>query len=212
MPSSFSEKGEFEQSLARSGSIAGVDEVGRGCLAGPVYAGAVQLCYDSLNKLEQRSKLLIRDSKTLSKRQRQLVVGVLADVTLSSATASSSVREIEELGIVGATFLAMRRAISALAAIPGLVLVDGNREIEGYSHPQRAIIRGDSLCYAISAASILAKEARDQFMAEQAVDYPNYGFADHVGYGTRMHLASIREFGICPLHRRNFSPISSYCQ
>jgi ribonuclease HII len=203
------EKGVLERKLARSLAVVGVDEVGRGCLAGPVYAAAAHLCYPALDRLDAANLALVRDSKTLSKRQRQNVLAILADVTISHCVAAGTVTEIEDLGIVGATFLAMRRAISGLSVVPGIVLVDGNRPISDYQGSQEAIVRGDSFCFSIAAASIYAKEARDLHMTEQSEVFPNYGFERHVGYGTKFHMTNIELFGICPLHRRNFAPITA---
>jgi ribonuclease HII len=203
------EKGMLERKFARSLTVVGVDEVGRGCLAGPVYAAAASLCYASLDRLDPASRALIRDSKTLSRSQREKILSVLAEIAVSYAIGVGTVSEIESLGIVGATFLAMRRAISSLSVTPGIVLVDGNRPISDYSGQQKAIVKGDSLCYSIAAASIFAKEARDLYMTEQSAIYPDYGFENHVGYGTKAHMTNIDLFGICPLHRRNFAPISA---
>lgn len=203
-------RGRLERSYRSQGQIlVGVDEVGRGCLAGPVYAASVILDFNLLAKRPKRERDLIRDSKTLSSAQRQRILGCLDMIVVDRAVALAEVTEIEEHGIVGATFLAMRRALQALSHPFDLVLVDGKARIPDLSWRQETIIGGDRLCFSIAAASIYAKEARDAFMRGQATEFPAYGFERHVGYGTKEHLDAIRSHGVCPLHRRNFSPISS---
>jgi ribonuclease HII len=204
-------KGKLESRLLASGLVAGVDEVGRGCIAGPVYTGAAVLDFQLLNQLDSKTKELIRDSKTLSKKQRAAIIPVLKEISISFAVGKASAREIEKKGIVPATFLAMHRAIAALEKPFKTLLVDGNQLLPEYRGSQRSIIKGDSLCFSIAAASIFAKEARDQYMTNQAKKYPQYGFETHVGYGTKKHIDSIIANGICPLHRKNFAPVSSYC-
>ena len=202
------EKGQIESALRKSGlSIAGVDEVGRGCLAGPVVAACVALDYNALDQLDAKSKAMIRDSKTLSSTQRQAQIDLIQSLAFEYAIGEASAREIEDINILNATFLAMNRAVAKLKAQIDLLLVDGHLPIRNQSLPQKTVIKGDSLCYAIAAASILAKEYRDSFMRDQADTYPLYGFDQHVGYGTAKHLAAIKSSGICPLHRRNFAPI-----
>lgn len=201
-------KGEIERDFISQDLLpAGVDEVGRGCLAGPVVAACVVLDYSRLWDLPESSKKLIRDSKTLSQPQRQSVIATIHSVSLSYAIGEASSVEIETHGIANATFLAMNRAIQQIQVPIQILLVDGNQAIRNQTIPQKTVVKGDSLCFTIAAASILAKEHRDQFMKEQAQLFPVYGFESHVGYGTAAHLAAIRSSGICHLHRKNFAPI-----
>jgi len=203
-------KGILETSLSKSGLVAGVDEVGRGCIAGPVFAAAAVLDVEKIQNLPEKTRSLIRDSKTLSKKQREGIIPILEEILESYAIGKATAREIEKLGIVGATFEAMHRAIAALEADFSMLLVDGNKPLPDYQGSQQWVIKGDSLCYSIAAASIMAKEARDHYMEKQAKKYPDYGFESHVGYGTKKHIDSIEKFGICPLHRKNFAPVTNY--
>ena len=202
------QKGALEKKHhRRDRRIIGVDEVGRGCLAGPVYAAVVALDYYKVNDLDGTVRDLIRDSKKLSSKQRQKIIPVLEAVSVEWGIGQASAREIEALGIVPATFLAMKRAFLHLKHEYDLLLIDGNQVHPDMPMEQETVIGGDGLCYAIAAASILAKEARDSMMREAHLEYPQYGFGDHVGYGTKSHLQALAEFGITPLHRRNFAPI-----
>lgn len=201
-------KGDMERALCAKGlSLVGVDEVGRGCIAGPVVAACVRLDYIKLWSLPETSLHLIRDSKTLSSLQRQSQLAVIHSLSTGIGIGEASAREIEDVGISQATFLAMNRAISQISGPIDLLLVDGNQKIKGQSYPQQTVVKGDRLCFAIAAASILAKEHRDDFMRSQSEVYPSYGFSNHVGYGTAHHLQAIQASGICPLHRRNFAPL-----
>ncbi|MCB9228081.1 MAG: ribonuclease HII [Deltaproteobacteria bacterium] len=203
-------KGQRESQLLRQYShLTGIDEVGRGCIAGPVYAAAVILDYERLKQLDSSARNLIRDSKTLSAAQRSKIAPkITEELALDFSIGWSSSEEIERQGIVAATFGAMLKALQSLSVPSDYLMIDGQRPLAGYSGKQEWVIRGDQTCYNIAAASILAKVARDQFMAEQAILYPDYGFNTHVGYGTAKHLEAIRKNGICPLHRKNFAPIS----
>ena len=207
-------RGDIERELSGRGlRLAGVDEVGRGCLAGPVHAACAVLDYDALAALEAREpKLhaLIRDSKTLSGKQRALIVPTIMGVVKRSAVASASVSEIETFGIGNAIFLAMRRALEQCVGDYDMALVDGNRPIVDFAIPQQTVVSGDALCFSIAAASILAKEARDTLMREEGKAHSAYGFEDHVGYGTKAHIEAIERHGICRLHRRNFAPITDH--
>jgi ribonuclease HII len=202
-------KGAIEQEWREKGFIlAGVDEVGRGCIAGPVVAAAVVLDYVKLHSLNTLTRAKIRDSKTLSAKQRAELVDLIQEISTAHAIGHASAREIESIGILKATFLAMNRAIASLKPFhPTLLLVDGNQNIAGQDIRQIPIVKGDSLCFSIAAASILAKEFRDHLMQDQAQQYPLWGFERHVGYGTAEHIKAINEHGICELHRRNFAPI-----
>lgn len=202
-------KGSYEKSLIKQKkTILGIDEVGRGCLAGPVYASCVSLDFDALQKLDEKEIDLIRDSKKLSTKQRQRIIPILHEIGTEIKTGKASVREIETYGILDATFLAMRRAIISCDKSYDMVLIDGNKTIPNYHGEQKAIVQGDLHCFCIAAASIIAKEARDDYMRKISKKFPNYGFEKHVGYGTKMHMESIESHGICPLHRKNFAPIA----
>lgn len=184
--------------------IAGVDEVGRGPLAGPVVACAVIL--DPQYPIEG-----LKDSKKLSEKKRQQFSSIIQKYALSFAIAEASVAEIDAMNILQASLLAMRRAIQQLTICPNHVLVDGNHcpKIEQTSE---AIIKGDETIPAISAASILAKVYRDNYMVELDKTYPNYGFAIHKGYPTRQHLLALKQFGVTQHHRQSFGPVSLLLQ
>ncbi len=177
----------------------GVDEAGRGPLAGPVSAAAV-----ILNPARPIAGLA--DSKKLSEKKRDLLAPQIREHALAWAVAYASVEEIDELNILQATLLAMRRAVLALSVTPEYVLVDG-LFCPDTGIKSEAIVQGDSKVAAISAASILAKTARDALMLELHGQYPQYGFAGHKGYGTAAHLAALREHGACEFHRRSFKPV-----
>lgn len=176
--------------------ICGVDEAGRGPLAGPVCAAAVilprGLDIPGLN-----------DSKKLSEKKRESLYDVICREAVSYGIAFATVEEIERLNILQATFLAMNRAIVALGVTPQLALIDGNRD-SGIDCPSRCVIKGDATCADIAAASILAKVTRDRYMTELDKQYPQYAFAKHKGYGTALHYERLREFGACEAHRMSF--------
>lgn len=179
--------------------VCGVDEAGRGPLAGPVFAAAVIL--DARRPVEG-----LADSKRLSPRQRESRAREIRARALAWSVASASVEEIDALNILRATLLAMRRAVEALALKPEKVLVDGVHHPR-LEVPVQAIVGGDATVPAISAASILAKVARDDEMLALHELHPRYGFDRHKGYPTRVHLTALREFGACPAHRRSFAPV-----
>lgn len=179
--------------------IAGVDEAGRGPLAGDVYAAAVVLD-------EKKPILGLTDSKKLSARQRDTFARQIREQAIVWFVARADVSEIDQLNILQATMLAMQRAVQGLAVVPDQVLVDGNR-VPMLPMPSKAIVKGDLTEPAISAASILAKTARDASLAELHAQYPEYGFDQHKGYGTALHLAKLREHGPCPAHRQSFAPV-----
>jgi ribonuclease HII len=183
------------------GLMAGVDEAGRGPLAGPVVAAAVIL--DDLNPIKG-----LADSKTLTAARREKLYDEIRAKALCCSVAEASVAEIDELNILQATMLAMRRAVEGLRLKPVKVLVDGNR-IPTLDVLAEAIVKGDSKVQAISAASILAKVTRDRWCAELHAQYPQYGFDQHKGYGTVQHVAALNEFGACPEHRRTFAPVTA---
>lgn len=176
--------------------ICGVDEAGRGPLAGPVYAAAVILPRDAV--IEG-----LNDSKKLTEKKREALFDVITERALTCGIASATVEEIEELNILNATFLAMNRAIAKLDPTPELALIDGNRST-GIAMPSRCIVKGDSRCADIAAASILAKVSRDRYMLTLAEKYPQYHFEQHKGYGTKLHYEALREYGPSPEHRLSF--------
>lgn len=205
------ERGVIEADLANQGlKFAGVDEVGRGCIAGPVFAACVELDFERLMKLPKSELALIRDSKTLSASQRAQAVDHIKEISIKQHIGISTIEEIEEHNILQATFIAMLRAITGAGITPEhLILVDGRQTIGGYKGPQQTVIKGDQLCYCIAAASILAKEARDAYMKVQAKLYPEYDFDQHVGYATSKHLSNVAKYGPCKIHRKLFEPIKS---
>lgn len=182
------------------GLVAGVDEAGRGPLAGPVVAAAVIL--DARNPI-----VGLADSKKLSAARRERLFDLVCARALCCAVGSASVQEIDQLNILQATMLAMRRAVQGLRLTPAKVLVDGNR-IPMLQVRAEAVIGGDALVAEISAASIVAKVHRDRWCAQLHAQYPGYGFAGHKGYGTAQHLAALRRLGACPEHRRSFAPVA----
>ena len=181
------------------GLVAGVDEAGRGPLAGPVVAAAVIL--DDLKPIPG-----LADSKTLSVRQRERLSEAIYARALCFSVAQASVEEIDQLNILQATMLAMRRAIEGLSITPTLALIDGNR-CPVCSVRTEAIVRGDDKVSQISAASILAKTARDAALMVMHKNYPNYAFDQHKGYPTALHLERLREHGVSPVHRRSYGPV-----
>lgn len=189
----------FEEALLEKGfpAICGVDEAGCGPLAGPVYAAAV-----ILNPEDHIPGL--NDSKKLSEKKRELLFPEIQNRALAWAIASASAEEIDQLNILQARLLAMRRAISALQVRPDYILVDGNRDPQPEEAPTLLIVKGDAKSASIAAASILAKVARDHFMLELDAQYPEYAFAKHKGYPTRLHEERILQYGLCPQHRKTF--------
>ena len=182
------------------GLVAGVDEAGRGPLAGPVVAAAVIL--DDQNPIAG-----LADSKKLSAARREWLFDEIRAKALCCSIAQASVEEIEQLNILQATLLAMKRAVQGLRLTPKKVLVDGNR-LPVLSMMAEAIVQGDALVPAISAASILAKVHRDRWCATMDLAYPQYGFSKHKGYGTAQHLAALQLHGACPEHRKTFRPVA----
>jgi ribonuclease HII len=183
-----------------SGFVAGVDEAGRGPLAGPVVVAAVIL--DPRNPVDG-----LADSKVLSERQREILAPRIRAAALAWSVVAVDVDEIERLNILGATLAGMVRALLGLALAPSLALIDGNRLPRSLPCPARAIIGGDASEAAISAASILAKTARDRIMRELDPYHPGYGFARHKGYSTPEHLDALERLGPCAVHRRAFAPV-----
>ena len=179
--------------------LCGVDEAGRGPLAGPVVAAAVML--DPARRIEG-----LRDSKKLSAPARERLADEIRQRAAAWCVAEASVDEIDRLNILQATLLAMQRAVAGLQLSPDEVWVDGNR-CPTWGWRSQAVVKGDDKVASIAAASILAKTSRDQFMCTLHQDYPAYGFARHMGYGTAIHLAALQAHGACPHHRRSFAPV-----
>lgn len=177
-------------------SICGVDEAGRGPLAGPVCAAAVILKPNDI--IEG-----VNDSKKLSEKKREALYDVIKDRAVAYSIAFASVEEIEELNILNATMLAMKRAVEGLSKAADYAIIDGNKTPD-LSIPCSAIVKGDANSMSIAAASILAKVTRDRLMLEYDKEYPQYMFAKHKGYGTKIHTQAIREYGPCPIHRMSF--------
>jgi ribonuclease HII len=182
-------------------SVAGIDESGRGPLAGPVTAAAVilpkGLAIPDLN-----------DSKQLSEKKRETLFEIIKETALAYAVETVNNKIIDEINILQATFLAMSRAVLKLKIKPDLCLVDGNRKVHGLSFNQKTIVGGDAKSACIAAASILAKVSRDKMMLEYAKQYPIYEFEKHKGYGTKKHIEALKKYGVCSIHRLTFSPIS----
>ena len=178
-------------------SICGIDEAGRGPLAGPVCAAAVILPPDLV--IEG-----LNDSKKLTEKKRDALYDLITEKALAYGIAMATEQEIDEINILQATFLAMRRAVDQLSVRPSFVLVDGNREPDLGDLPLKTVVKGDSLSANIAAASILAKVTRDRYMVEMDARYPQYGFAVHKGYGTQKHYEALRQYDACPIHRRSF--------
>ena len=189
---------ELERARMADGQtpVAGVDEAGRGPLAGPVCAAAVilppELVIAGLN-----------DSKKLTDKKRRALYDVIIENAVAYGIAMVDEKEIDRINILQATFHAMEQAMLQLTTAPALVLIDGNRT-RPFPYPAEAVVKGDSLSANIAAASILAKVTRDRFMEEMAVQYPQYGFEIHKGYGTKAHYAALAEYGPCPIHRMTF--------
>ena len=189
---------EIENEYHKNGyvNIAGIDEAGRGPLAGPVYAAAVIL--DSGTVIKG-----LNDSKKLSEKRREEIFDEIIEKAVSYHIFSVNEKVIDEINILEATYKAMGGAMEGLEVVPDFVLIDGNR-IKGIELPHETVVKGDLKCASIAAASILAKVSRDKFMIEAAEKYPQYGFEKHKGYGTATHNEAILKYGPCPIHRRTF--------
>ena len=187
---------EFEREYEGFGLVCGIDEAGRGPLAGPVVAGAAILPADC-------TILYLNDSKKLSEKRREELFLEIQEKAVAWSTGMASPERIDEINILNATYEAMREAIEGLSVLPQVLLNDAET-IPGIALRQVPIIKGDAKSVSIAAASILAKVTRDHMMAEYAKLYPQYGFEKHKGYGTAAHIAALREFGPCPIHRKSF--------
>lgn len=189
---------EYENKAHSDGfvTVCGVDEAGRGPLAGPVYAAAVILP-DGLENMG------INDSKKMSEKKREQLFDVIIENATAYGIGFATEKEIDEVNILNATFLAMKRAVEAMGVKPDLVLVDGNRK-PGTGYEEMTLVKGDAKSISISAASILAKVSRDRYMKDLAQRHPEYKFEQHKGYGTKLHYEMIEQYGILPDHRRSF--------
>lgn len=176
--------------------VCGVDEAGRGPLAGPVFAGAVILP-------ENYTHEILNDSKKLSEKKRDLVYDDIIKDAIAWSVGIATEKEIDEINILNATFLAMKRAVDGLSIKPDLAFIDGNR-YPNTGVKEVTIVKGDSKCMSVAAASIIAKVSRDRFMLEMAEKYPQYQFEKHKGYGTKLHYEMIEQFGVSEIHRRTF--------
>ena len=193
------EKLRIERELIQNGAkyIAGVDEVGRGPLAGPVVCAAVIMPLDDL-------VVGVDDSKKLSAKKREQLAQEIMEKALCYTIVEIDEKTIDEVNILQATRLGMKRAIESLEITPDIVLTDGNMTID-IAHKQKSVVHGDALSYSIGAASIIAKVHRDNLMDEYAKTYPHYAFDKNKGYGTAQHIQGIKEYGLCPIHRRTFT-------
>lgn len=195
------EKLQYERALLSQGKkyIAGVDEVGRGPLAGPVVCAAVVMPLDAPSIIEG-----VDDSKKLSAKKREELAEKIKERALAYTVVEIDEKIIDEINILEATKLGMKRAIESLSIVPETVLTDGNMTID-IALPQKSVVHGDALSYSIGAASIVAKVHRDALMDEYAQSYPHYAFEKNKGYGTAAHIQGIKEYGLCPIHRRTFT-------
>lgn len=189
---------EFENKAHEDGfsAVCGVDEAGRGPLAGPVYAAAVILP-DGLEDIG------INDSKKLSEKKREALFDIICERAVAYGIGTASEKEIDEINILNAAFLAMKRAVENMSVKPDLVLVDGNRK-PNTGYEEITVVKGDSKSISIAAASILAKVSRDRYMKKLSEEYPEYKFEQHKGYPTKLHYEMIKKYGVLPVHRRSF--------
>jgi ribonuclease HII len=196
---------DHEHRLRQAGHIqvAGIDEAGRGAWAGPVVAAAVILDHRHIDQLDG-----VNDSKQLSPRQREALYQRIVDNCCAFGVGHGTVEEIDSIGIVPATRLAMTRAIEALSPPPDALIIDAVR-LPNVNLPQSVFFFADSISLSVAAASIIAKVTRDRLMVELDAQYPRYGFARHKGYGTRIHQLALQSIGPCEIHRRSFKPIST---
>ena len=199
---------DFETAVSTETSIfhiAGLDEAGRGALAGPVVAAAVILPLQNETALAELEN--VNDSKQLTAKKREEMFSRITNHALAYGIGQSSAQIIDEIGIIPATKQAMKTAVSQLTPTAAYLLIDGRIRLKDLNLPQQAIVRGDSKSLSIAAASILAKVTRDRLMVTQDKEFPQYGFAQHKGYGTQFHRDQIAAIGPCPIHRYTFAPI-----
>jgi ribonuclease HII len=187
--------------------VAGVDEAGRGPLAGPVVAACVVVDYNF--KIDNDELKLVADSKKLSAKNREKLFRVIKEKALSVEISVVGHETIDKINILQASLFAMKKAIEACKNQPDYVLIDGNQKIPGLLIKQQAIVSGDAKVFCIAAASIIAKVSRDFLMCEEDKKYPEYQFAKHKGYGTKIHLEALNKYGPCPIHRRSFAPVKN---
>ncbi len=202
---------EFDKNISAQNpslTLVGVDEAGRGPLAGPVVAAA---CYIPPQLYNHEVMAQINDSKKLTPLKRQKIFNVLQTLPIVYCTGFSTGEEIDRINILQATFAAMRRALAKFEDKQIIALIDGNHTIPALKHSQKAIIDGDALSLSIAAASIIAKVTRDNFMEVIDKQYPVYCFAAHKGYGTKQHIEALKKYGPCKEHRKTFEPVSSIC-
>ncbi|MBR2274403.1 MAG: ribonuclease HII [Alphaproteobacteria bacterium] len=202
---------DFELEDGFKGCVAGVDEAGRGPWVGPVVAGcAVFLTHN----VDARLLANLDDSKKLSKKKREMLYDLLQQEAkcghMLLGIGIASAKEIDEINILNASFLAMKRAVEQSGAKPELVLIDGNRVPKNFGCKVQAVVKGDARSYSISAGSILAKVYRDRLMAQMALQYPGYGFEKNAGYGTKAHIEGLQKFGVTPQHRRSYMPVKAF--
>lgn len=188
---------KYERENAGLGLLCGIDEVGRGPLAGPVYAAAVILPTDS-------DILYLNDSKKLSEKKREELYDVIMEKAIAVGIGSSSCERIDEINILQATYEAMTKAVNSLSVKPGGLLIDAVHIPQLEEYKQISIIKGDAKSVSIAAASIIAKVTRDRIMKDYAKEYPEYGFDSNKGYGSADHIAALKKYGPCPIHRRSF--------
>jgi len=201
-----------EQNLFSAGYkiIAGIDEAGRGPLAGPVVAACVALEPGFIDKLDSPEIELIKDSKKLTAKKREELAEFIMERLGEVGIGVCGHQTIDRINILQASFLAMKKAVGSLKQKPDFILLDGNLKISNCSYRQKAIIKGDELVFCIAAASIIAKVERDRIMLEMHDIYPNYGFDKHKGYGTKLHMERLKKYGPCAIHRMSFKPCARW--
>ena len=200
-----------EQKLFGQGHelVGGIDEAGRGPLAGPVVAACAVI--DNNFRINNDKLTLIADSKKLTAKRREELFDVITELFNEVSIGICDHKTVDRINILQASFLAMKKAIGALKQKPDFVMIDGKFKIPNCSYQQKAIISGDKLIFSIAAASIIAKVTRDRIMLKMHELYPKYGFDRHKGYGTKLHLENIKKYGPCPIHRMSFKPLSARC-
>ncbi len=186
--------------------VVGVDEVGRGPLAGPVLSACVAV--EKNQKIDKKLLEEVNDSKKISEKKRETLCDLIFNNFKHIGVAVCDRRIIDKINILEASLLTMKRAVDSLALQPSIVLVDGNKKIKNLSSTQKTIIKGDSKIFCIAAASIVAKVTRDKIMKKYHERYPNYSFDKHKGYGTKLHMERLVIYGACPIHRRSFAPVA----
>lgn len=199
---------ELEQGVVRTTGfrlIAGIDEAGRGAIAGPVVAAAVILPLEQTAKIKLLNE--VNDSKQLSPSKREQLYEIILSVALTWGVASVRAKKIDKIGIIPANVEAMKQAVARLDPLPQYLLLDGRMRLHDHPLPQRSVIRGDTRSLSIAAASILAKVTRDRMMKDMNRKFPHYGFSQHKGYCTKGHVAALDKYGPCPIHRHSFAPI-----